>query len=192
MLTIFNAALLSQGQEPLIGVNDGSNEWRVLSANWPPIVEAELEAGGYHFTREWSTLLNRSAGGFGYDDAYLVPAGTLHVREVCAITPSGDLSVDWLQDATHVHATAPTGVRAERVVVHEPHLWTALFRRGIQLKMEALILRSIKEEYGAARETDAMAEMSLQDARTSSSRAKSEQPFHRDGGTFVDARRRRG
>ena len=72
MLQIINAALSEQGQYT-VTENDGSDEWMVLSRNWPLIVEAELEDGAYNFTRRQVELLNRNDGKFGFDDAYAVP-----------------------------------------------------------------------------------------------------------------------
>ena len=57
MLQIINAALVAQGQYP-IDTNDGSDEWELLSRNWPLIVEAELEDGAYQFSKQQFSLLH--------------------------------------------------------------------------------------------------------------------------------------
>ena len=101
MLQIMNAALIAQGRDEIVSENDGSNEWRLLSRNWPLIVEAELEDGAYNFTREQRELLTRSAGKYGYEDAYVVPLTALHVRRL------------WTQDEAGVRSF-PIGRRTVR------------------------------------------------------------------------------
>ena len=62
MLQIMNAALVAEGFDEALAENDGTVEWRLLSRNWPLIVEAELEDGNYHFTRKQAELLTRADG----------------------------------------------------------------------------------------------------------------------------------
>ena len=191
MLKIINAALLAQGQEP-VSSGDGSIEWRVLSDNWPAVIEAELEDGNFHFTREETSLIVRTDGKFGFDDAYQVPADALHVRNVWV--ESGDVryDVDWVQDSTHVHLNSDTGCVIEYVVSADPSLWTAAFSLGIQYRLEAIILRSLKEEYSESLKLEEMAAFQLQRARTKSASSRSKVPPIKGGGSIADARMRRG
>lgn len=191
-LKIINAALLSQGQEPLQALNDGSLEWRMLSENWPGIVESELEIGNYHFTRKEAANQSRVDGKFGFDDGYLIPAEALHVRNVMWEDSLGvRRALDWAQDDSYAYCDYASGVILEYTVCSDEALWSANFSRGVQLMLEAVFLKAI-EERAAARDMEAMAQISFQMARTHSSRQKSKGNFHREGGTFIDARRGRG
>lgn len=173
MLDIMNAALISQGQYE-ISDNDGSDEFRLLSKNWPLIVEAELEDGNYRFTREQMTLSSRSAGRFGFADAYARPGTALFVRDVWYQDTDGTkVAIDWAQDSAKIYVDRSTGVECEYLVSADPGVWTATFARGVQLKLEALIARAIKEEPSQAIALEQLSENFFQRARTNSSRGRS-------------------
>lgn len=193
MLGIINAALVSQGQDE-VSTNDGSHEWKILSRNWPLIVEAELEDGNYRFTKAERTLLNRVAGKFGYDDGYLIPGDVLHVRRLWQEDALGDRTEpDWTQDGEYVYFDdrLNDGVIAECIIVAEPDLWRPNFARGVQMKLEAVILRAIKEEYGEAAQMEELAETYFQRARVKSSNAGSAHTAYRMG-PIAKARHRVG
>lgn len=180
MLGIINAALLAQGQEE-ISANDGSLEWRTLSRNWPAIVEAEFEDGGYFFTKTEATLHSRTDGKFGFEDAYLVPADALHVRSVWLVENGQRFETDWLQDGSHVHLNGGSGCLIEYVTSQDSHIWSANFVRGVQLRLEALVLRGPKEEHAEADRTDERAEVAFQRARTISSKTGTPKPAFKKG-----------
>ena len=190
MLSIFNAALTAQGMQEIVSENDGSAEFRVLARNWPAIVEAELEDGAYNFGKLRTTLHNRTAGSLGYSDAFLVPETAIHVRRVhLEDCPRSD--VDWVQDGSHIHVNSRGPIVIEYLTVADEHLWSANFVRGVQMKLEAVILRSLKEEFGEAREMEEQAEIYFQRARTKSSKSRRAGPFMRPGSIAL-ARLRRG
>jgi len=191
MIGIMDAALLAQGQESISVENDGSIEWRVLVSNWPHIVEAELEDGNYHFTKSQQHLVTRSDGKFGFDDAFLVPAGALHVRRLWVVESDQRVEIEWVQDGTHVHVNSPGGCYIEYISVASEHLWSANFTMGVQKKLEALILRSIKEEFSEASHVENDAEEYFQRARTHSSKARTPQKMYKKG-RIASARNRRG
>lgn len=193
MIGIMNAALLAQGQEEIVTENDGSLEWRTMFRNWPGIVEAELEDGHYFFTKEQSVLTTRTEGKFGFDDGYLVPSGALHVRRlwIVGLEAGERISMDWVQDGSYVYLNNATGCVIEWVSVPEAELWSANFSRGVQKRMEALISRSVKEEFGEAQNLDAEAETYFQRARTNSSKARSDRPAYKKG-SIATARLNRG
>lgn len=194
MLKIINAALLAQGQE-VVAENDGSIEWMVLAENWPGIVESELESGNYHYTIEEDTSVTRTAGSFGFDDAYAVPADALYVRNVWAYDSDNAkrYEIDWRQVGSYVHVNYDEGVMIEYVTSSQASTWPANFAKGIQCMLEAVILRSLKEEWANAREMEASGLSYLQNARTKSSQSRSEQPARKRGHrSLVDARQHRG
>lgn len=182
MLTIMNAALIAQGQYEIVTDGDGSDEWRLLSQNWPQIVEAELEDGKYHYARRQAFLASRVDGKFGYPDGYLVPGDALHVRRVWVLDERGERElIDWGQDGSAIYVTEADGIYAEIMVSADPSLWSANFRQGVQKRLEALIARSIREEYTEAEALDRMAEVHFQRARTNSSQSRSARPMYQRG-----------
>lgn len=186
MLGIFNAALVAQGFQEIVSENDGSAEFRVLSRNWPTIVEAELEDGAYYFARREVELNNRVAGQFGFSDAFLVPVAAIHIRRVWdPASPHCDL--DYVQDGTHVHVNHPEPITIQYLEVADTHLWSANFTRGVQMKLEAVLLRALKEEAQEAIAMEEQAEVYFQRARTNSSKARSPtRPYRR--GRIAEAR----
>lgn len=177
MLDLMNAALITQGFNDAVSENDGSDEWRLLSRNWATIVEGELEDGLYSFAKEQTELLTRTDGRFGYDDAYLVPAAAIHVRRLWTEDAEGnrDTTVDWVQDGTKVYVNAPDGVFIEYVTVADESLWSANFARGVQMMLEACLLRC-REAYREAGAMEASAMGFFERARKSSSKSRSAQP----------------
>jgi hypothetical protein len=190
MLSIMNAALLARGFEEIVNHEDGSDEWRILSRNWPAIVERELEDGRYSFSRAERTLVSRQPGAFGYTDAYLIPNDIICVRNVRAITPHGNIETSWSQDATRVLVCHDAGVVIEGFTVPDPSFWGANFSLGVQRRLEAVLLRTI-EDTRAASEADADAETAFQRARTLSSKARTPVPMYAQG-KYARARFRRG
>lgn len=180
MISIFNAALVAQGMQEIVSENDGSAEFRVLARNWPTIVEAELEDGAYFFARRDAVLHNRTPGKFGFRDAFLIPAEAIHVRKVWD-PANAHTTFDYVQDGTHVHLNRSEPITVQYLEVPDVHLWTANFVRGVQMKLEAVILRALKEEAAEAREMEAQAEVYFQRARTHSSKARSATKPHRRG-----------
>ncbi|MGL6210810.1 MAG: hypothetical protein ACRC14_13385, partial [Paracoccaceae bacterium] len=170
MLDIMNAALISEGFDEIVVEADGSDEWRLLSRNWPQIVESELERGLYNFSRKQANLQSRQPGAFGYDDAYLVPSDALHVRQVWTEDDGGDRQlIQWHQDGLRVYVNEPAGVWIEYLEAADPSFWGAIFSRGVQLKLQAVLLQ-VKEEHAQARMMEERAENVFQEARTVSSK----------------------
>lgn len=189
MLSIFNAALISQGEIEIVSNNEGSDEWRLLARNWPGIVEAELEDGAYHFTRVEHFLQTREDGGFGYDDAFLIPQSALHVRKVWTLGEAGHRMIeDWTQDGERVHINQPEGCYVETVETTNTRLWSANFVKGVQFKLEAVIARAFREEYSEAQELEQSAELHFQRARTNSSKTGRAKPMY-GRGPIASARR---
>ena len=186
MMSIFNAALVAQGLQEIVSENDGSAEFRVLARNWPAIVEAELEDGAYFFARREMELNNRVDGKFGFSDAFMIPPEAIHVRRVW--DPSNPhCDYDYVQDGIYVYLNHPEPITIQYLEVAETHLWSANFTRGVQMKLEAVILRSLKEEAQEAITMEQQAEVYFQRARTNSSKSRSAtRPYRR--GRIAEAR----
>lgn len=191
MLQIMNAALLTQGFDEIVAVEDGSDEFRVLARNWPMIVERELEDGKYRFTRREVVLNNRSAGAYGFADSYLLPSTTLHVRRAWEVDAQGSRrELHWTQDGNHIHVTAEAGITVECFDTVGVELWTANFAYGVQKRLEAVLCR-VKEEPGAAQQAEQEAEVAFQRARTHSAQSRSPVPAYRQS-PYARARFRLG
>ena len=77
------------------------------------------------------------------------------------------------------------------MIVAQEDLWSANFSRGVQMKLEALILRALKEEETSAARMEMQAEVHFERARAISSKSRSAtSPFMR--GQIATARFRRG
>lgn len=192
-LGIINAALLNQGQTELDAENDGSLEWRTLAAQWPQLVEGEMEdAAMRHNIVEEEIATRAGAGKFGFTSAYTTPSAALHIRRV--FTWDGEEGTDriyhdeWYQDGSQIHVSADSGIWAEYVEVVDPDAFGPNFARGIQKKLEAVIARSMKEEHGLADRMEQEAEYFLQRARTASANSKGPKPLFRPTSKFSDAR----
>lgn len=176
MLGIMNAALLAQGFQEVASENDGTEEFLALARNWPGIVESELEEGRYNFTRNEATLLTRVDGKFGFDDGYLLPGSTLHVRKVWLLDATGErCEARWVQDDRYVYLDSEDGCIIETIISKTPDLWSANFVQGVQRKLEAILLR-INGENSSARDMEQQAEVYFQRARTNSSKSRSAEP----------------
>lgn len=175
MLGTINAALISQGMDE-VAVGVDTPEYRVLTQNWPTIVEAELEDGNYSFTKKEANLLTRSPGLFGFADAFAVPNSALHVRHLWLDVSGRRYDTKWVQDGTHVHLDNADGCIIEYLESADPSLWSANFTRGVQYRLEAVLLRSVKEEAREAAAMEQQAEIHFQRARTNSSKSRSAVP----------------
>lgn len=184
-----NAALLAEGEDEIVAENDGSNEWRLLSKQWPLIVEAEMEDSNLFFTRQQVQLLSRTDGKFGFEDAYAVPAAALHVRRVWIVVNDTRSELDWAQDGTNVYVDEDEGVWIEYIEAADVSFWGANFSRGVEMKLRAAILSFREDPRSADREQQA--EVHFQRARTNSSKARSPTEPYRTG-RFARARFRRG
>lgn len=185
MLQIMNAALLSQGEEQIVSLNDGSDAYRVLAANWPLIVQSGLEIGNYFFTREQVNITTTTTGKFNYTNAYAIPANTLTVRSAWIVEASGNdnivLDIDWIQDQSYVYCNETTGIYIERLVSADSSIWSATFTRAVKLALEAVILRAMKEEFNEALKMEQLADLMFEEAKTHSSQARSGKKAYKKG-----------
>ena len=142
--------------------------------------------------KKQADLVTRKDGLFGYEDAFLVPDDALHVRRLWVQDDDGRrIEVEWAQDGQYVYLNNDEGCTIEYIEVAGVDLWTANFARGVQKKLEAVIARGMKEEYGDAQALEQEAEVYFQRARTNSSKGRSAQPPYKKG-PIARSRFRRG
>jgi hypothetical protein len=194
-LQIINAALLAQGQTELAAESDGSLEWRTLAAQWPFIVEGELEDGGYaHQFVEQHVPSCCDKGRFGFENRYWLPSQALHVRRVFTEAEEGQRTYldEWYQDSNGLNVNATDGIWVEFVEAVDPEEFSPNFARGIQKKLEVHIARAMKEEHQLGDRLEQEAQMYLQRARTSSANKSGPKRLFREDSIFSKARFRRG
>lgn len=182
MTLIMNAALTSQGLDE-IDETQYLPEHRVLMRNWPLIVEAEQEHGALIFNDRQKDMSSRIPGLYGFTDGYAIPGDVLFIREVwTTINGKRNRDITWVQDDLHIYLNAKDGCTIKYAQATDATHWSANFSRGIQMKLEAVLLRAIKEETSEAAAMEQMAEMQLQQARTLSSKSRSaSEPFKQPG-----------
>ena len=193
LLQIMNAALVSCGLDEIASEDDGTPEFRLLSRNWPLIVESELEGGAYEFTRVELALNSRIAGKFGFEDGYVLPPAALAVRNVWTTETTGARLFldDWGQDGTSVYVDEDEGVVVEYLESPDPSLWSATFARGVQMKLQAEILRALQGDPAAAGRMEQDAEHQFQKAQALATKQRAARPPIRYS-AFAQARFGRG
>jgi hypothetical protein len=192
LLQIMNAALVSCGLDEIASEDDGTPEFRLLSRNWPLIVESELETGKYEFTRVEVALASRIAGKFGFDDGYVLPVAALAVRNVWTVDNGVRLfQSDWGQDGTTVYVNEDSGISVEYVESADPSLWSATFASGVSLKLQAIIMRALQGEPTAAARLEQDAMHQFQQAQALATQQRAARPPIRYS-SFAEARFQRG
>lgn len=192
MLGIMNAALVSVGLNEIVSEEDGTPEFNAMARNWPGIVQSELEAGLYEFSKVQADLNSRIDGKFGHPDGYLVPLASLFVRHVWTLGTSDVrvFSTDWVSDGAAVYLTGEAGCAIEYITVPDPSIWSANFSRGVQHKLEAVLYRMESDET-AARDADLRGMDAFSTARTVASKSRAARPLMRTS-SFATARFGRG
>jgi len=179
MLSIMNTALVSRGWDEITSENDGTAEFRVMMRNWPSIVEAELEGGKYEFSKAQASLVTRIEGRFGKRDGFLIPNDALTVRHLWLAGSGARNFVDWVADGEAVYVDSPSGCHIEYLTVPDPSIWSANFSRGVQHRLEAVLIRALEGEAREAQEAEMMAEIAFQTARTLASQQRAARPLLR-------------
>lgn len=181
--TIIDAALLRCGRSRTGG---DANLLEVIEANYDEIVRAAFEDGdgNFPFGRKRETLTSRYAGTNGYADSYRMPDGVLQIIEVYfAGCTASDLLEPWDYDGVEgsilLNANGRT-IEAEWVISGLEHTWSALFARGIQRRIEAVIKDAL-EEMDEAIAKDQEGDFAMLKAGVKASKNRSRRPFYRRG-----------
>ncbi len=169
-LTLYNMALSASGQagKEVTEASVGP-EFALLERWYPEIVGAAFEEGDFHFGKQMFTPTTRSAGDFNFDDAWLLPDDVLHIIEVRVNKYDTE---DWEWNGQHLYIDASSGVTVEYIKAGAEHLWSSKAAIAIAGKLEALLRRSINEEYEEGRDTDQAANFQMQMAGTQSSKQR--------------------
>lgn len=189
--TIFNAALLRTGHEE----TQSGGIWRAMEANYDEIVRQAFEDGDgvFPFGRQREELTSRSDGYDGYEDAYKLPDGAIHVIEVFldAISAS-DALIPWDVDASSNNLLLDAGGRKVEVkYVKEglEHTWSANFAMIVQRRLEAVI-KDVMEESEEAAAKEQEADFFAMKAGVKGSKNRSQRRvWKRGGGRLIRARR---
>jgi len=192
MLGIMNAALVSVGLDEIVSEYDGTAEVNLMLRNWPGIVESELEAGLYEFSKQQADLVSRIEGKFGRPDGFLIPAAALFVRHVWTLNQTGArvFSTDWVSDGVAVYLDSAEGCTIEYISVPDPSVWSANFSRGVQFALEAALCRMEGDET-AARDADMRSREAVIIGRGVAAKSRAARPLTRTS-SFATARFGRG
>jgi hypothetical protein len=170
-LSLVNAALSATGNERIQTFDDGTAQAVVASENYERIVRAEM---AYPWT--WNVATRRLAQittppDAPWEYAYQIPTDVLDVQRVL----QADVSATWERwadkiltdsDNTDDYLIAVCRTRPDE------RLWPADFANGIVLRLEALFLRALSEEYGKADARDGEAEKVLKLARNADAKRR--------------------
>lgn len=192
-LTIFNAALTRTGNDPTTE-GEGSIIWQALEANYDDIVRAAFEEGEYPFGKTRIALESRSAGRFGYDDAFTYPVHVIHIYDVFLNKHRASvLGEAWDVDASTrqlmINASSRS-VEIEGIREGQEHTWSGKFTNGIQRRLEAVI-KDVEEEVEESAAKDSEAEFQFLKAGVKASKNRSRRKFRGDG-RLTRAHRGRG
>lgn len=192
--TIFNAALLRTGNTEVIE-SEGSEIWRALDANYDEIVRSAFESGDgvYPFGKSRTTLTGRSEGTLGYSDSYALPSDCIHVVEVYIDSyAAADVLEAWELDGDNLVINASNRtIEVEYIRQGAEGEWSALFARGVQFRLEAVI-KDAEEESQEAQAKEAEADMQFAKASVKASKNRSQRrAWKSGGGRLIRARRTR-
>lgn len=183
-----NMALGASGQ-PGKEVTEASTgpEFALMERWYPEIVGEVFEDGDLHFGKERVTLTTRSAGDFGFDDAWLLPENILHIIQVFVSEYDTE---DWERNGDYLYIDAATSVSVEYIKAGQENKWSSKATIAVVRKLEALLRRSINEEYEEGRDTEQAANFLAQMAGTHSSKQRGKRRSHQKG--FLMRSRTRG
>jgi hypothetical protein len=189
-LTLFDAALLRTGNRAS-SAGSGTLIWQALEANYPEIVRQAFEDQKYNFGKARTELTSRSAGRFGYDDAFTYPAEVIHITDVFINDYRASvLQASWEIDAAtrelFIDANNRT-IEIEYIKEGLEYTWSAHFAQGVQRRLEAVI-KEVEEEDGEAEAREAKADLMFLKGGVNDSKGRSRERFRR-GGRLVRAHR---
>lgn len=182
--TIIKAALLRCGRSDAGG---DSLVREAITANYDEIVRAGLESsdGALPFGRVMETLTSRNDGVNGYDDAYSVSNGALHICEVYLDDcPASDLQEPWEYDGVNRRILVSSRGRSVSVKVIKDGLeytWSSEFAKSVQRSIEAVI-KDVLEEPEESAAKDQEADFSLLKANVKGSKGRSPRRLYKKGG----------
>lgn len=185
-LSLVNAALSATGNQLIQSFDDGTTQAIVASENYERLVRAELI---YPWT--WNVATRRLEQiavppDAPWEYAYQIPSDVMDVQRVL----QADVTATWERWADKILTDSDNSDDYLIAVCRtrpDERLWPADFAHGIALRLEALFLRALSEEYGKADARDAEGEKVLKLARNAD--AKRRTPRSPLKNTLLDARR---
>lgn len=182
-IDLINAALTATGNNPITSLEDGTAESDVAASNYWRILGAELV---HPWTWAHTTRRLVRVEGTGTDTswlyAYQVPVGF----EVERIEVGGQ-PVAWESMSDLILTSAPDNVVAVGQWLPPIRDWPADFRNALVMRLEALFLRALSEDYEKAGARDKDADMAFRRARNGDSKRRS--PRQPARSALLEARR---
>lgn len=168
-IDLINAALTATGNEPITSLEDADSQSVVSAANWEAVVGAEF--GSYPWSWTMTTRrLNRVAGDTDttWATAWQVPDGV----EVDRVEVGGR-PVPWESMSDLILTNETEGVVAIGRWRPPVRSWPPLFKTAIVMRLEALFLRAMNEDFAAADTRDKDADRLIRLGRHADSRKHS-------------------
>ena len=163
-LTYINAAALRVGEEAITDASDGSPLGKIASHNYELLVRAELGKHRWRFASK-TVALNAISG--TPDEpwlyAYTAPTDLMLLRTVKA--GGKPIPYEQMYNKVLTDTDPDTGVIAHYAWRPPESYWPPFFGEIIIRRLEAMILRSIKERHDEAKERDTAAEVQFREAR---------------------------
>lgn len=186
-ITLFNAAMHKAGHAKQLIDGDTAPAFLVLDSNYPEIVGEAFESSRVDFGKVRASLTTRSAGDFGFDFKYLLPADFLSaIRvEVNEVEPR-----DWEINGNHLYVDGESGVLIEYIRQGSESMWSATFANAIIHLLAALIKEAVNEEVEEAQALEQAGEFKLTKAGILSSKQHGRRRPYREG--FLMRSRRLG
>jgi hypothetical protein len=168
-IDIINAALTGSGNSPITGFDDGTVEAAVAASNFERVLGAELT---HPWTWTQATKRLNRLDGTGTDTswsfAYQVPPGF----EVERLEKAGR-AIPWDSMADLILCGEEDGVIAIGRLRPPVTSWPNAFKSALCIRLEALFLRALGEDYDKAAKRDQDADRAFRAARTNDSRRRS-------------------
>lgn len=168
-IDLINAALTATGNSPITSFEDGTSEAEVAAANFERIVGAELE---YPWTWTHQPVRLNRVDVPGTDTAWLFAYQVPDAFEVERLEVAGRV-IPWESMSDLVLCNVEEDVFAIGRGRPPVENWPAGFRHALALRLEALFLRALSEDFDKAEARDKAAARAFGDARRMDARRRS-------------------
>lgn len=183
-IEIINAALTVTGHEAITGLDDGSAEAIVASANYEDVVAAELAKYPWSFARQYEELdLLQVTPDNGWEYAFSSPSDMLKLINV----EVDGYPIEYRRRGARIYTNQNEDVFADYAARVAEDEWPHDFKKGIITRMEAVFLRGLDEKDAEAEARDSRADFELIQARNED--AKNQTPRDRRSSRLVNIRR---
>jgi len=171
-LTIINAALTATGNGTIASLEDGQASAMIAAQNYDRLVRAELEAHPWTWAAStWALNLLSGTPATGGQFAWQLPGDVAKVQRV----EVAGRPITYTRMADQIRCDHDAGVVLVGIRRPDESEWPANFASAMVIRLEALFLRAIGEDYDKAQARDKDADLAFRLARVSDSQGKTAQ-----------------